>query len=99
VAPLFRYDRLEVPTRLAHSLEFVRKNAPIEGNFHLYKKIIGAVAENPNCTAIVLGDKGSLTNMTLFPGAAVFERRLEQAIASTRTYDLKRVYGHAVRAD
>jgi hypothetical protein len=65
----------------------------------LYKKIIAAVAENPNCTAIVLGDKGSLTNMTVFPSAAVFERRLEQAIALTRKYDLKRVYGDAVRAD
>jgi hypothetical protein len=61
----------------------------------LYKKIIGSIAQKPGHTAIFLGDKGGLHNLTVFPGAAVFEQRLEQAIASTRTYDLRRVYGEA----
>jgi hypothetical protein len=61
----------------------------------LYKKVTGAIAQNPGHTAIILGYKGGLNNMTVFPGAAVFEQRLEQAIASTRTYDLRRVYGEA----
>jgi hypothetical protein len=57
----------------------------------LCKRINENVIANPMDTSIVLGFKGNLGNLTIFPGASVFDARLEQAISSTRDYDVERV--------
>lgn len=52
----------------------------------LYKTITGYVRENSRVTAVLLGYAGNLGNLTVFPGDAVFDRRLNEAISSTRTF-------------
>lgn len=52
----------------------------------LQKAIASYIADNPRATAVLLGYAGNLGNLTVFPGTDVFDKRLNQAISSTRTF-------------
>ena len=56
-----------------------------------HKSIVKTLEENPQSTAIVLGDRATLGKLTIFPGREVFDKRLKEAISSTRTFDRSKV--------